>query len=168
MTGWTTGLVILNWMQLENLLGGIAKPALRRRNITWRLPIFVRSVMFHFTLTVLRRVLYFMHTFIPAYIHTHIRTYIHTDIGTYILMYIQTYLHTYILTYKPTYIHNIFVFKSMHNYNTSLRNIILPNSYVSNICVLKLWLCVKYIWIFVIYIDLCISIYNSQIRERYI
>ena len=45
-------------------------------------------------LTVLKRVLYFIHTFLPAYIHTHILTHIHLDIGIYILMYRHTYIHT--------------------------------------------------------------------------
>ena len=44
--------------------------------------------------TVLKRVLYFIHTFLPAYIHTHILTYIQTDIGICILMYRHTYIHT--------------------------------------------------------------------------
>ena len=43
--------------------------------------------------TVLKIVLYFIHTFIPAYIHTHILTYIQTDIGIYIFMYRHTYIH---------------------------------------------------------------------------
>ena len=44
--------------------------------------------------TVLKIVLYFIHTFLPAYIHTHILTYIQTDIGIYIFMYRHTYIHT--------------------------------------------------------------------------
>ena len=44
--------------------------------------------------TVLKRVLYFIHTFLLAYIHTHILTYIQTDIGIFILMYRHTYIHT--------------------------------------------------------------------------
>ena len=44
--------------------------------------------------TVLKRVLYFIHIFLPAYIHTHILTYIQTDRGICIHMYRHTYIHT--------------------------------------------------------------------------
>ena len=44
--------------------------------------------------TVLKTVLYLIHTFLPAYIHTHILTYIQTDIGICLLMFRHTYRHT--------------------------------------------------------------------------
>ena len=75
----------------------------------------------------------YLHTCIHTYTYTYIHTYRHRYLHTYVHTYIPAYIHSYILTYIHTYI--IFFFKSMQNYNTSLRNITLSNSYVNNICV---------------------------------